>query len=297
MIHSFFTRLNRSHRDAGWTMSDRGGRRAESRLTILVRTCIGLAVVLGLGWSSAAGLTASASEAATTTGEFEGSITGHVTDSEGQPVQGANVWASSTAMTIGGTGSATTDADGLYVIPSLAAGDYRVQFSGPMGSNLVSEYHPDTTNYSMAVPVKVSAGASVTGIDASLDAGASITGHVTDDQGAPVQGVNVWASSTAMPGGGSGSATTDADGVYVVSGLAVGDYRVQFSAAVRVEFGERVSPGYDQLFVGGAGEGVRRCDGVGDRCFIVRGCFDHRARHRRPWSAAAGCQRVCQSTG
>ena len=271
-----------------------GGRRAQSRLTILVRTCIGLAVVLGLGWSSAASLTASASEAATTTGEFEGSITGHVTDSEGQPVQGANVWASSTAMTIGGTGSATTDADGLYVISSLAAGDYRVQFAGPTGSNLVSEYHPNTTDYWMAVPVKVSAGASVSGIDASLAAGASITGHVSDDQGHPVQGVNVSASSTAMPGGGFGSATTDADGAYVVSGLAAGDYRVQFSPP----FGSSLVGEYHpdttnyslavpvKVFVGAT---VSEIDASLATGASITGLVTDDA-----WSAGAGCQRVCQ---
>src|SRR4029077_153824 len=101
------------------------------------------------------------------------------------------------------------------------------QFAGPTGSNLVSEYHPNTIDYWMAVPVKVSAGASVSGIDASLAAGASITGHVTDDQGHPVQGVNVSASSTAMLGG--GFATTDSNGDYVITGLVTGDYRVQFT--------------------------------------------------------------------
>ena len=116
------------------------------------------------------------------------SITGHVTDSKGHPVQGVNVSASSTANARWRLGNAITDANGDYVITGLAAGDYRVQFSAPMGSNLVSEYHPDTTDYSLAVPVKVAAAATVTGIDASLAAGASITGHVTDSDGHPVAG-------------------------------------------------------------------------------------------------------------
>ncbi len=157
------------------------------------------------------------------------SITGHVTDSNNRPVQGVSVWANSTAMPGGGSGSAMTDANGMYVITGLAAGNYRVQFSGMMGSNLVGEYHPDTTDFSLAVPVKVFAGASVAGIDASLASGASITGHVTDSNNRPVQGVSVWANSTAMPGGGSGSAMTDANGMYVITGLAAGNYRVQFS--------------------------------------------------------------------
>ena len=104
-----------------------------------------------------------------------------------------------------------------------------MQFSAPMGSNLVGEYHPDTTDYSLAVPVKVAAAATVTGIDASLAAGASITGHVTDSNINPVQGVSVSANSTAMLGGGYGSATTNANGDYVITGLVAGDYRVQFT--------------------------------------------------------------------
>ena len=182
----------------------------------------------------------------------------------------------------------------MYVITGLAAGDYRVQFSAPIGSNLVGEYHPDTTNYSLAVPVKVAAGATVSGIDASLAVGASITGHVTDDQGQPVQGVNVSASSTAMTGDCPRSATTDADGVYVITGLAAGDYRVQFSATDGFELGERVSPGHDQLFVGGAGEGGGGCDRDGDRCVVGGWCFDHRTCHRRRGSPGAGRQRVGQ---
>ena len=157
------------------------------------------------------------------------SITGRVTDDQGRPVQGVNVSATSTATTTDFPKSAMTDVNGVYVITGLAAGDFRVQFSGPMGSNLLSEYHPDTTNSSLAVPVKVAAGAMVTGIDASLASGASITGHVTDSQGRPVQGVNVWVNPTLMMGGGSGNATTNANGDYLVSGLAAGDYRVQFS--------------------------------------------------------------------
>ena len=158
------------------------------------------------------------------------SIKGHVTDSQGRPVQGVNVSVNSTLMMRGGSGYATTNANGDYLVSGLAAGDYRVQFSAPMGSNLVSEYHPDTPDSSLAVPVKVAAGAMVTGIDASLASGASIAGHVTDSQGRPVQGVNVWVNPTLMIGGGSGNATTNANGDYLVSGLAAGDYRVQFSA-------------------------------------------------------------------
>ncbi len=156
------------------------------------------------------------------------SITGHVTDGNNRPVQGVSVWAS-TATPGGGYGSTMTDANGDYVISGLVAGDYRVQFMGPMGSNLMGEYHPDTTDYSSAVPVKVSAGASVAGIDASLATGASITGKVTDDHGHPLQGVNVSATSTAIPAEMPRSAISDVNGVYVITGLAAGDYRVQFS--------------------------------------------------------------------
>ena len=132
-----------------------------------------------------------------------------------------------------------------------------------MNSNLVGEYHPDTTDYSMAVPVKVSAGATVTGIDASLAIGASITGHVTDSNNRPVQGVSVSASSTPMLGGGSRSAMTDANGNYVITQLVAGDYRVQFSPP----FNSTLAPQFYNdanaatstvvpLTVGGIAEGV-----------------------------------------
>ncbi len=98
-----------------------------------------------------------------------------------------------------------TNADGTYTISGLAAGDYRVQFSAPMGSDLITEYYSDTTNYSAATPVTVTAGNTTSDIDAQLATGGKITGRVTDRNGNPVPNVSVSANS-AVAGSGYGGA-------------------------------------------------------------------------------------------
>ena len=194
-----------------------------------------------------------------------------------------------TAMTGEFPRSAMTDVNGVYVIDGVA-GDYRVQFSGPMGSNFVSEYHPNTTSYSLAVPVKVPAGR-VGGRDRCV-VGVGCFDHwpchrqrrstaprrqrvVQLDHDRRHLRVNYdgwpWRVCDHRPG------------CWGLSGAVLG--------SARVELGERVSPRYNQLFVGGAGEGGGGHDGDGDRCVVGGRCFDHWPCHRQSGSAGAGCQR------
>ncbi len=159
-----------------------------------------------------------------------GKITGRVTNSNGTPIANMSVSANPAGGGFGGYGSAITNADGVYTISGLATGTYQVQFSAPMGSDLVSEYFRDTTNYSAATPVTVTADNTTTDIDAQLATGGKITGRVTNSNGTPIANVSVYVNTSVGPGGPYGSAITGADGTYTISGLASGDYRVQFTA-------------------------------------------------------------------
>ena len=113
-------------------------------------------------------------------------------------------------------------------------------------------------------------------------------------EGQPVQGVNVWASSTAMPGGGPGRRRRTPTVCTWWLAWRPGTIGCSFRRHSGRSLVGEYHPDTTELFVGGASEGVGGCDGGGDRCVVVRGCFDHRARHRRPGSTAAGCQRVGQ---
>ncbi len=176
------------------------------------------------------GLALPASPASAESGGPDVSISGQVTDSNGSPVANASVSASPSIMGTGGDGWGTTDADGTYTISGLTSGDYRVYFMAPMDSDLISEYYRDTTNYWAATPVTVTAGSTTTGIDAQLVSSGKITGLVLDGSGSPMANVSVSASPSVMGAGGYGSGMTGADGMYTISGLAAGDYRVQFMA-------------------------------------------------------------------
>ncbi|MFE6734853.1 collagen binding domain-containing protein [Microbacterium sp. NPDC057650] len=157
-----------------------------------------------------------------------GSISGVVTsDVDGSPVEGVSV----SAWTDDGSSSgyATSGADGSYTLEGLTPGDYKVEFAGAPAP-LVGEYYDGVHESWEAQWVPVAAAASVTGIDASLEKGGAISGRVTREaDGSPLLDVIVQVSN--QTGAGFAFASTDADGVYTVSGLLPGDYSVSFNGA------------------------------------------------------------------
>ena len=160
-----------------------------------------------------------------------GSISGTVYEADGTtPVANADVWADSFVCCSGGNG-ARSGADGTYTITGLTAGDYRVQAQAESQS-LANEVY-DETNWQLATPVTVTAGATQAGIDFTLAAGGSISGTVYEADGTtPVANADVWADSYVCCAGGNGT-RTGADGTYTITGLAPGDYRVQSRADAR----------------------------------------------------------------
>ena len=79
-----------------------------------------------------------------------------------------------------------------------------------------------------STPVTVGSGASVAGIDASLQLGGSITGTVTDAADpSGLSGVCVYATSSDG-GNDYGQATTASDGTYAIIGLQADTYQVEF---------------------------------------------------------------------
>ncbi|MEZ3159268.1 carboxypeptidase regulatory-like domain-containing protein [Microbacterium sp. BWT-B31] len=152
-----------------------------------------------------------------------GSITGTVTvERTGAPLAGVSVSASGA-----GYAMATTAADGTYALSGLAPGEYRVYFSAQPASGLVNEYWPNTHDYFAATAVTVAAGASIPGIDASLVASASIAGQVDNYQASIENGLTVTAYSINDAGGrlwAAQATADDADGSYVLTGLAPGEY-------------------------------------------------------------------------
>jgi len=151
------------------------------------------------------------------------SISGVVTDNQGNPIEGATVEAYpyDSCPSFSTSGEATTGPDGAYTISNLIECSYEVSAEA---DGFVNEYYDDTFDYSLASPVTVPDGASISGIDFALARPGFISGTVTDDVGNPIAGADVDASPET---GCCGNYTTTApDGSYLLEGLVPGNHRV-----------------------------------------------------------------------
>lgn len=155
-----------------------------------------------------------------------GSISGIVTDRDGQPVAGVTVQ-------IGGPGDygtdVSTDDEGRFVAEGLSAGKYTVCFYAD-AQGLMRECWRDYEMGTGFTRVDVTEGEPVTGIDAVLVPASYLRGTVTDDRGAPVEGALVsetwyvqdqysWSEPTL----------TAADGSFEIGPVSSGEYTLRFS--------------------------------------------------------------------
>jgi hypothetical protein len=140
-----------------------------------------------------------------------------------------------------------SEASGSYAIGGLADGEYGVDFdAGSEGLNYIYQaWHEEDTRFD-ADPVVISGGGEVSGIDAELSGGGSISGTVTGTPlGGPVGGIEVCAGPETSPGT-EVCTHTDASGDYEVVGLATDSYRVGFHAPEGVEFVEQFYSGEEK---------------------------------------------------
>ncbi|WP_460455335.1 beta strand repeat-containing protein [Arthrobacter bambusae] len=125
------------------------------------------------------------------------------------------------------TASAPVGADGTYKITGLPAGNYNVQFSG-YNSGALGQWYQNATTQATATAVTVTTGQDVTGINATLVKGATISGTITAPAGVNLTSVYVSVTPVGSTSG-AASASVGADGTYKITGLPAGNYNVQFS--------------------------------------------------------------------
>jgi hypothetical protein len=192
--------------------------------------------------------------AAVTTGGISGTLAPTATISGTVTNAGTGGPAASVAVVIydtGGTivGSACTQTDGSYTTTILASGTYRVGFASDPdayelclqhSSAYLPAYFKAAGTLASATPVTVQAPTDVTGIDASLVLGASITGTVTLPGSAPGTGGPTVAEVLDMAGTVVATGGVDQNHLYAVGGLEPGRYVVRFS-----------SPGYETQYYSG----------------------------------------------
>ncbi|HUZ54684.1 MAG TPA: carboxypeptidase-like regulatory domain-containing protein [Streptosporangiaceae bacterium] len=147
---------------------------------------------------------------------FDGSLTGIVKNSHGQPLGGICVVAQSSNF---GFAFARTAADGTYTAKKVPPGSYQVQFiPGGVFSNCGNKgnYLPATQSVTVSSQTTSTA-------DAVLPTGGVIKGVVNDPHGKPLAGVCVFSNS---PFG--GLSVTRSDGSYQLRQLFTGSYFVGF---------------------------------------------------------------------
>ena len=145
--------------------------------------------------------------------ERGGRIIGRVTAND-QPVSGASVRFAS--QSFGGPfdpNSTTTDADGAYVIDSVAAGDRTIEF-------IKQGYVPKRKS------IEVAAGKDAR-LDVELDRGRDLSGRVVDSSGQPVSGARIMETS----GGRIPNVFSDTDGLFKIEGLAAGYHTIRAEKA------------------------------------------------------------------
>ena len=127
------------------------------------------------------------------------------------------------------------DAAGTYNVGGLAAGTYKVAFNRASGSSLAeAQFYnnkPESAGASAAQTVTVGASAAVSNINATLVAGGSIAGVLTDKAAKPLPNSRVYAY-TRDDSLVTRTGITDASGKFNIAGLSTGKYFVVAKSGV-----------------------------------------------------------------
>lgn len=165
--------------------------------------------------------------------EEGGVIKGTATDAE-TSAPAANVWVCVEAEFPVFFGLCQrTDSQGEYKTGDLPTGEYRINFDGENDANYLRRYYDEADHLGAATKVPVTAGSTVSGIDAALSPGAQIFGTVTEaGTGVPLSGIEVclWRKKNWMwPQEVQSCTKTDAAGNYAIRSLPADAYGVVFS--------------------------------------------------------------------
>jgi hypothetical protein len=157
-------------------------------------------------------------------------ISGRVTDSTGtNGIANVHVQMFNTAYNWMQRGY--TDNDGYYTIRGISAGDYKIEFrTNDVPGNYAGEWYNDKGTFNSADTLSVTAGQTVTGIDAQLADGGGVSGRVTDSSGTVgIANVNVQICDLNQYW--YNGSSTDSDGYYNIYGLPAGTYKIQFNTS------------------------------------------------------------------
>jgi len=158
-----------------------------------------------------------------------GIISGQVTDNSGSGIENIVVQVDDLDGHLITT--KRTDTNGDYLIGNLPSGSVKMLFNphtvSPHNPLFVDEWYNDKAHFNVADNVTVTAGATITGIDAMLAPSGFISGRVTDRGGGGIQDVTVYAYD--LESNLRYYQRTDENGDYTLANLSSGVYKVKFS--------------------------------------------------------------------
>lgn len=159
--------------------------------------------------------------------EVAGSIAGRVLDESSNPVNDHCVRvldpATGTPAVIAHTGS-----DGRWSV-ELPPASYQVRFDGCTdGGPYAREYWQNAGDIDAAATIALAPGQAKTGVDATLEPAASISGELTRPGGGAVSSACVRVYDPDHPEDEIASTSTDPSGHYLITNLAAGGYKVLF---------------------------------------------------------------------
>ncbi len=166
------------------------------------------------------------------------SISGVVTDAQGNPIEGANVWAS---RGVGPENAVVTKPDGSYTITTLPPSSQYLVWV--LKDGYAGEHYGGVRWEEDATLINVVEGQNTPDIDFALDPGGGISGVVTDEQGRPIAGAQIYVGPYDHSSSWWGwtqwvrewaTATSRTDGSYHVDDLGTGGYVVRVEAECRV---------------------------------------------------------------
>jgi hypothetical protein len=163
--------------------------------------------------------------------EAGGAVSGHLYVAGTDPLQPiANVHVNVTSEACGGfyLVGGRTDENGFYRINGVLPGSVYIRTeAAPHGFNYVDESWEGAVDCSAATGISVTAGAEASSIDFNLSPGATISGHVYQQDGTTqIENVHVYVTD-ADTGQWIGGDNTDATGLFSVKGLPPGECLVQ----------------------------------------------------------------------
>jgi len=153
-----------------------------------------------------------------------GTITGTVTNSNGDAIADVEVAAADESGDA--VGFNDTDENGKYRITGLPTGTYKVQFYASSSTGYLSQWYDDKVNFNDADKIQVTAGTTISNVDAILKRASTISGKVTDSDDNPIPDVDV--SVYDVDNHFMGNDYTNDNGEYTIGHLRPGSYKVKF---------------------------------------------------------------------